>query len=121
VNAVHVISLSAQDEDYFQHVLKLMVEAQLNIIACPGAALGMRQLRDKLSPTHNSIARVPEFIEAGLTVAIGTDNIHDFFQPFIEGDLYIEARMLMEGCRFYDLDVISEICSVNGRKLCTTL
>lgn len=118
VNAVHVISLSAQPEDYFQHVLKLMVEAQLNIICCPGAALGMKQLRDKTAPVHNSIARVPEFLAAGLTVAIGTDNIHDFFQPFIEGDLYTEARMLMEGCRFYDLDAVAAICSTNGLKLC---
>lgn len=118
VNAVHVISLSAQPEDYFQHVLKLMVEAQLNVICCPGAALGMKQLRDKTAPVHNSIARVPEFLAAGLTVAIGTDNIHDFFQPFIEGDLYTEARMLMEGCRFYDLDAVAAICSTNGLKLC---
>lgn len=121
VNAVHVISLSAQPEDYFQHVLTLMVEAKLNIITCPGAALGMKQLRDKQAPVHNSIARVPEFLAAGLTVALGTDNIHDFFQPFIEGDLYTEARMLMEGCRFYDLDAVATIASTNGKHLCETL
>lgn len=118
VNAVHVISLSAQPEDYFQHVLKLMVEAKLNVICCPSAALGMKQLRDKTSPVHNSIARVPEFLAAGLTVAIGTDNIHDFFQPFIDADLYTEARMLMEACRFYQMDELVEICTTNGAKLC---
>lgn len=118
VNAVHVISLSAQPEDYFQHVLKLMVEAKLNVICCPSAALGMKQLRDKISPVHNSIARVPEFLAAGLTVAIGTDNIHDFFQPFIDADLYTEARMLMEACRFYQMDELVEICTTNGAKLC---
>ncbi|MFA6474568.1 MAG: amidohydrolase family protein [Patescibacteria group bacterium] len=118
VNAVHVISLSAQSEDYFQHVLKLMVEAKLNVITCPGAALGMKQLRGKNAPVHNSIARVPEFLAAGLTVGIGTDNINDFFQPFIDGDLYTEARMLMEGCRFYNLDALVDICTTNGLKLC---
>lgn len=118
VNAVHVISLSAQPEDYFQHVLQLMVEAKLNVVTCPAAALGMKQLRDKTSPVHNSIARVPEFLAAGLTVAIGTDNIHDFFQPFIDGDIYTEARMLMEACRFYQLDDLVEICTTNGAKLC---
>lgn len=118
VNAVHVISLSAQPEDYFQKVLALMVKAKLNIICCPGAALGMKQLRTKTAPVHNSIARVPEFLAAGLTVAIGTDNIHDFFQPFIDGDLYTEARMLMEACRFYDLDALVEICTTNGLRLC---
>lgn len=119
VNAVHVISLSAQPEDYFQHVLKLMVQAQLNVITCPSAALGMKQLRQHTAPVHNSIARVPDFLAAGLTVAIGTDNISDFFQPFIDGDLYTEARMLMEACRFYDLDTLVQICSTNGKKLCT--
>ncbi|EKD79477.1 MAG: hypothetical protein ACD_41C00058G0002 [uncultured bacterium] len=111
VNAVHVISLSAQPEAYFQSVLALMVEAKLGIITCPSAALGMRQLRDKTAPVHNSIARVPDFLAAGLTVTIGTDNIADFFQPFIDGDLYTEARILMEACRFYDLDKLVEICT----------
>lgn len=111
VNAVHVISLSAQAEAYFQTVLKLMAQAKLGVITCPSAALGMRQLRDKTAPVHNSIARVPDFLAAGLTVAIGTDNIADFFQPFIDGDMYTEARMLMEACRFYDLDKLVAICT----------
>lgn len=119
VNAVHVISLSAQPEEYFQHVLKLMVTAQLNVITCPAAALGMRQLHNKTAPVHNSIARVPDFLAAGLTVAIGTDNISDFFQPFIDGDMYTEARMLMEACRFYDMDKLVDVCTTNGKKLCT--
>ncbi|MBI4407022.1 MAG: amidohydrolase family protein [Candidatus Kerfeldbacteria bacterium] len=121
VNAVHAISLSAQSEDYFQHVLKLMVEAKLNVITCPSAALGMKQLRAKTGPVHNSIARVPEFLAAGLTVAIGTDNIHDFFQPFIDGDMYTEARMLMEACRMYQLDDLVNVCSSNGLQLCQSL
>lgn len=111
VNAVHVISLSAQSEDYFQSVLKLMVQAKLGVITCPSAALGMRQLRDKTAPVHNSIARVPDFLAAGLTVGIGTDNMADFFQPFIDGDMYTEARMLMEACRFYDLDQLVTLCT----------
>lgn len=118
VNAIHVISLSAQPEEYFQKVLKLMVEARLNVITCPSAALSMRQRHGEISPTHNSIARVPDFLSAGLTVAIGTDNIFDFFQPFVDGDLYTEARILMEACRFYDMDEIVDICTINGRKLC---
>ncbi len=120
VNAVHVISLSAQTEEYFQKVLALMVQAKLNVITCPAAALGMQQRRELLSPTHNSIARVPELVAAGLTVGIGTDNIADFFQPFIDGDLYTEARMLMEACRWYDLDSLVDICTINGRKICQT-
>lgn len=121
VNAVHVISLSAQPEDYFQYVLQLMVKAQLNIIVCPAAALGMKQLRDKIAPVHNSIARVSEFMEAGLTVTLGSDNISDIFQPFIDGDMYSEVRMLMEACRLYDMEKLIDICTSNGKKLCTSL
>ena len=92
-----------------------MADVGMSVVVCPGNALGMRQLDQFQSPVHNSIANVPEMLEAGVTVGLGVDNVFDFYHPFLDGDLWIEMRMLMEGCRYYDFDELVKIASVNGR------
>ena len=87
---------------------------------CPGAALGMRQLDDLQAPVHNSIANVPEMIEAGVTVALGVDNVHDFYHPFIDADMWVEMRMLQEACRYYSFDPLVDIGTVNGLSVLET-
>jgi cytosine deaminase len=39
---------------------------------------------------------------------LGVDNVHDLFMPMVDGDMWTEARMLMESCRFYDIDAVAE-------------
>jgi hypothetical protein len=39
---------------------------------------------------------------------LGVDNVHDLFMPMVDGDLWTEARMLMESTRFYDIDAVAE-------------
>ncbi len=117
VAAVHAISVSAQEKSYREDLYKKMADAGISVVVSPGAALGMRQLDQFKAPVHNSIANVPEMLEAGVTVGLGVDNVYDFYQPFIDGDLWIETRMLMEGCRYYDFDNLVDIASVNGRKI----
>jgi cytosine/adenosine deaminase-related metal-dependent hydrolase len=94
-----------------------MADAGISAVVCPGNALGMRQLDPLQAPLHNSIANVPEMLEAGITVGIGVDNVFDFYHPFLDGDLWIEMRMLMEGCRYYHFDDLVDIASVNGKKI----
>ena len=117
VVAVHAISTSAQPKEYRSELYKKMADAGMAVAVCPGAALGMRQLDQYQSNVHNSIANVPEMLEAGITVGLGVDNVYDFYQPFIDGDLWVELRMLMEACRFYDFDRLVDIATVNGKKL----
>ena len=87
------------------------------MVVCPSAALSMRQLDQYQAPVHNSIANVPEMLEAGVLVGMGVDNVCDFYQPFIDADLWTEMRMLQEACRFYDFDKLVDIATVNGRKI----
>ena len=77
----------------------------------------MRQLDQFQSNVHNSIANVPEMLEAGIVVGLGVDNVYDFYQPFIDADMWVEMRMLQEACRFYDFDKLVEIATTNGKKL----
>lgn len=117
VVALHAISTAAQPREYRRELYKRMADVGMSVVVCPSAALSMRQLDDKYAPTHNSIANVPEMLQAGIVVGLGTDNISDYYHPFVDGDLWTELRMLAEACRFYDFDRLVQIASVNGEKI----
>lgn len=119
VTAIHAISVSAQDKEYRQKIYREMAEVGMSVVVCPSAALGMRQLDQFNSPVHNSIANVPEMLAASVTVGLGIDNVYDFYQPFVDADMYTELRMLMEACRFYKFDDLVQIATTNGRKILT--
>ena len=115
VNAVHCCSLAAQKDDYMHEVIQLIKEAQMAVIVCPRSMIDGVQLREKMAPVHNSLAPVPQLVEAGVTVALGVDNVHDYFCPFIDGDVFEELIFLIENCRYYDVDELVKIATTNGQ------
>ena len=117
VTAVHALSTAAQPKKYRTELYKKMADVGMAVSVNPSAALGMKQLEQYSAPIHNSIANVPEMLEAGLVVGIGVDDVHDFYHPFVDADMWIELRMLMEACRFYDFDALADIASTNGKKI----
>lgn len=117
VVAVHALSISAQPTVYRQEIYKQMANAGIPVIVCPSSVLSMRQLNQYMAPVHNSIANVPEMIEAGVTIGLGVDNICDFYDPFIDGDMWTEMRMLQEACRYYNFDELARIATTNGKKI----
>ena len=56
-------------------------------------------------------------LEAGITIGLGVDNVYDFYQPFVDADMWTEMRMLQEACRYYNFDQLIEIATDNGRKI----
>ena len=120
VVAVHALSIAAQPKEYRQEIYKKLADAGISVVVCPSAALSMRQLDQFTSPVHNSIANIPEMLEAGVLVGIGTDNIYDFYEPFVDGDMWTEMRMLQEACRYYDFDSLVKIATINGNKILNT-
>lgn len=117
VNAVHACSLAAQEDDYIMMVAKLLKEAQMSVIVCPRAMLDNQQPRHKKAPVHNSLAPVPHLVEAGVNVALGVDNVYDYFCPFIDGNIFTDLMFLVECCRFYDIEELSNIATTNGLKV----
>lgn len=115
--AIHVLSVSAQPKEYRQKIYQEMAKIGMSVVVCPSAGLGMRQLDQYQAPVHNSIANVPEMLEAGVTVGLGVDNVYDFYQPFVDADMWTEIRLLQEACRFYDFDQLVEIATINGKKI----
>ncbi len=108
VSAVHAISVSAKPVHEQERIIRLLKDAGVSVIVCPSAALSMRQL-DMQGPLHNSIAPVPKLLDAGVQVYLGVDNVYDLFMPLVDGDLWFESRLLMEACRFYDIDRVAKL------------
>ncbi len=115
VLGVHAVSLSAQEPKEVTRIAKLLNKAGISIATCPGAAVSMKMLPFN-SPLHNAIAPLAPLLKEKVNVCLGTDNIYDPFMPFADGDLWFETRLLMEANRFYDLDSVAKVASINGRK-----
>jgi cytosine deaminase len=120
VVAVHSISVGAQPKAYRQELYKKMKDAGIIVLACPIGWIDNSwvagQPEDVIGPIHNAIVPVKEMAAAGLTVALGTDNIQDIYKPFNDGDMWSELRFLLEAQRIYDMDLLAEIASTNGLK-----
>ncbi|MEN9328331.1 MAG: codA protein [Candidatus Parcubacteria bacterium] len=115
VVAVHAISLAAQPPAYRKMLLPLLKAAGITIVVCPSAAVNMKEVPFK-SHVHKPIAPVVDLMQHGVNVALGVDNIMDIYEPFIDGDMWFETRLLMEVSRYYDLDKVADIATVNGKK-----
>ncbi|CAN2039719.1 cytosine/creatinine deaminase [Candidatus Magnetomoraceae bacterium gMMP-15] len=114
VSGIHAISIAAKPKIEQERIIKLIKDAGMNIIICPSAALSMKQLDLKTS-IHNSVAPLAELIKFNVPVFLGVDNIYDLFMPFVDGDIWFECRMLMEACRFYDIEKVAKIaCNKDG-------
>jgi cytosine deaminase len=114
VTAVHGISIAAHNKDYRKEVYKMSRDAGLSFITCPTAWIDSRRT-EWLSPTHNSITPVEEMLQHDLVVAIGSDNIHDVYKPFSDGNMYTELKFLLECLHLYDIEALVDIATNNGR------
>lgn len=121
VVAVHCISVGSQPKAYRDELYKKMKAADVMVISCPGAWIDNSWIaghsEDINGPIHNSITPVKEMIDAGVTVAIGTDGIQDIYTPFTDGDMWNELKILLQAQRIYDLDALAEIATTNGRRV----
>jgi len=107
VYGIHAISVSAKDESEQDRIIALCKEADVGIVICPSAALSMKMLPMQ-TPLHNSIGPFVKLKKAGVRTYLGIDNIADLFMPVVDGDMWTEARMLMEACRHYDLEEVAD-------------
>lgn len=112
---VHGISMAAHKKNYRDKLYKLLHDQKVMVVACPTGWIDSRRT-EEMVPNHNSVTPIDELVPAGVTVALGTDNIADIYKPFTDGDMWTELRVLLESCHFYDLEQLSNIATINGRK-----
>lgn len=115
VVGIHGISIGAHDKAYREKLYTLMKQADLMMVASPLGWLDTRR-NETLMPFHNALTPVDELIPAGITVAIGTDNIADIYKPFITGDMWEELHALLEASHLWSVEDMVNVATVNGRK-----
>ncbi|HZE87445.1 MAG TPA: amidohydrolase family protein [Methylomirabilota bacterium] len=116
VVGIHGISIGAHGKEYRQKLYKMMKEADVMMVASPLGWIDTRR-NETLMPFHNALTPVDELVPAGITIALGTDNIADIYKPFINGSMWEELHTLLEATHFYDIDELVKIATVNGRKV----
>lgn len=109
--AVHMISPSTYEEPRFDALVEGMLECNIGIICCPSAAIGMRQLRPRLTPTYNSIPRLLELAAAGVQIRLGSDNVADMCSPSTTADLVDEIFILSAALRFYKIEPLAKFAA----------
>ncbi len=115
VVAIHGISIAAHSKKYRERLYARMKEAGVMMIACPTAWIDTPR-SEMIGPMHNSMTPVDELVPAGITVALGTDNVSDAMVPWNAGDMWHEMTTLATGCRFDYFDELVKIATINGRK-----
>ncbi len=113
---IHGISIAAHPQNYRQELYKKMKTADVMMVACPVAWIDAGR-NEEMAPSHNALTPVDELVPAGIVVALGTDNIADIYKPFTDGTMWNELQLLLEGCRYSDIDELVKIATVNGRKV----
>jgi len=106
---IHAISPSAYEESRFRELVSRMKAMNVGVICCPSAAISMRQLRSVSTPTHNSIARVLEFLANDIPVRLASDNINDITSPAGTADLMDEIFVFCNAIRFYEIPILARL------------
>lgn len=116
VVGVHAISINCQPKEYRENLYKQLADAQMMFISNPMSWINARR-SETLAPIHNPVIPLDEMHKYDLTIALGVDNIADIFMPYNDANLWNDLRLLMETNRFYDIDQLVKIATVNGRKV----
>lgn len=92
VTGSHLTSMHGMDEAYVEKLVDLMVQAQLHVVANPLINITL-QGRHERYPKRRGMTRVPELMDAGLTVAFGQDCVMDPWYAMGSGDMLEVAHM----------------------------
>lgn len=80
VTASHCCAMVAWEQEYATRIIGRAARAGVNVISNPVSSV--IQGRNDPEPRRRGITRVKECLAAGITVASGTDCVHDAFYPF---------------------------------------
>jgi cytosine/creatinine deaminase len=90
VTADHCCSLSVQPKDVQERVIEQVAEADINIVSLPAVNL---MLQGHNEPMTRGLVPIKKLLEQNVTVAVGTDNVRDPFQPMGNYDLLWQANL----------------------------
>ncbi|CAK4863361.1 unnamed protein product [Aphanomyces euteiches] len=86
VTVDHLCSLASMPDKDASALIEAMVSSGLKAVSLPAVNLYLQGRHDSF-PVRRGVTRLKQLWEAGVPVAIASDNIHDPFHPFGKGDL----------------------------------
>ncbi len=92
VTGSHLTSMHSMDNYYVSKLLRLMAEAQLQVVANPLINITLQGRHDTY-PKRRGMTRVPELLAAGINVAFGHDCVMDPWYSLGSGDMLEVAHM----------------------------
>ncbi|MDX1402586.1 MAG: amidohydrolase family protein [Kiloniellales bacterium] len=92
VTGSHLTSMHSMDNYYVSKLIPLMGEAEINVVANPLINISIQGRHDSY-PKRRGMTRVPELMEAGLTVAFGHDCVMDPWYSLGMADMLQVAHM----------------------------
>ncbi|UOD50942.1 amidohydrolase family protein [Orrella daihaiensis] len=108
VTGSHLTSMHSMDNYYVSKLIPLMVEADLHVIANPLINITLQGRHDTY-PKRRGMTRVPELMQAGLTVAFGHDCVMDPWYGLGSGDMLEVAHMGLH---------VAQMTSQDGMRRC---
>ena len=92
VNCSHVTALAAVPDAEAEEAIALCARAGVSVIALPSCNMFLMGRGDR-GLVRRGVTRIAELEQAGVNVAIASDNIRDPFRPFGNGDPLEEALL----------------------------
>lgn len=92
VTGSHLTSMHSMDNYYVSKLIPLIAESQLNVVANPLINITLQGRHDTY-PKRRGMTRVPELLNAGLTVAFGHDCVMDPWYSLGSADMLEVASM----------------------------
>src|SRR4051812_34268318 len=92
VTGSHCTSMHSMDNYYVSKLIPLIAQSGVSVIANPLVNIHLQGRHDTY-PKRRGMTRVPELMAAGVTVAMGHDDVQDPWYPLGSGDMLEVAHM----------------------------
>lgn len=118
VTASHCTALGSYDNAYASKLMRLLAQAQVNIVANPFDNVVL-QGRFDTYPKRRGITRVKELLANGVNVALGHDSIMDPWFPLGRGDMLAAAQLALFLCQmsgYTEIQDVLDLITTNAAK-----
>ncbi len=120
VTASHCTAMHSYDNAYAFKLLRLLAQAQVNVVANPFDNIVL-QGRFDTYPKRRGITRVKELLVAGVNVSLGHDSIMDPWFPLGKGDMLAAAQLAVLLCHMSGYEEISDVFDLITTRAAKTL
>lgn len=101
VTCGHACSLSVQAEEQVQTTLALLHQADIAVVSLPMCNAYLQDRQAGRMPRYRGVTLLPELAQAGVSVALASDNCRDPFFPYGDHDM---LEVFNQGVRLGQLD-----------------